>query len=80
VRLRVPWSMLGMADPSGRTALGEGIPAEMVKIDGIDLSFDADGDTEQLAFSWPEWNHTTYQPRLKAGVDVVERAYRDLAP
>ena len=48
MRLRIPWSMLGMADPSARTALGEGIPAEMVTIDGIDLRFDADGDTEEL--------------------------------
>ena len=80
VRLRIPWSMLGMADPSARTALGEGIPAEMVTIDGIDFRFDADGDTDELAFTWPEWNYTTYQQRPKAGIDVVEQAYRDLAP
>ncbi len=32
VRVRLPWSMLGLADPSSRLALGEGIPAALVTI------------------------------------------------
>ena len=79
-RMRIPWSMLGLADPSSRQALGEGVPAERVAIDGIDLVLDADGESERLTFTWPEWNYTTYQQRPKAGLDVLERAYRDLAP
>ena len=39
VRLRIPWSMLGFADPSSHLALGEGKPAERVTVDGI--GFDA---------------------------------------
>ncbi len=34
MKIRLPWSMLGMADPSSRTALGEGAPAELVRIPG----------------------------------------------
>jgi hypothetical protein len=80
VRLRVPWAMLGLADPSGRVALGEGTPAELVPIDGIDLRFDADGAHEPLRFTWPSWNFTTYTPRPKAGIAAVEQAFRELAP
>ncbi len=80
VQLRLPWPMLGLADPSGRTALGPGMPAELVPIDGIDLDFEAEGATEDVRFTWPEWNFTTYTARPKAGIEVVEKAFRDLAP
>ncbi len=80
IRMRIPWSMLGMADPSARTALGPGRPAEMVTIDGIGLTFDAVGEQARLDFVWPGWNHTTYQARQKAGIEVMEDAFRDLAP
>lgn len=49
-------------------------------IDGIDLTFEADGATEALTFTWPEWNFTTYTARPKAGREAVEQAFRDLAP
>ena len=45
LRVRIPWSMLGMADPSQRLALGEGVPAAMVTIPGIGFDVDADGST-----------------------------------
>jgi hypothetical protein len=80
VHLRIPWSMLGLADPSSRTALGPGTPARMAKIPGIALHYDADGQQTDLSFDWPTWNYTTYHERLKAGVGVLARAYRDLAP
>ena len=67
--------------PPPGPALGEGIPAERVTIDGIDLrSSTPTASTDELAFTWPEWNYTTYQQRPKAGLDVLEQAYRDLAP
>ena len=72
--------MLGLADPSSHLALGEGVPAERVTIEGIGLSFDADGSAESLDFRWPDWNHTDYREREKAGSDVLADTYRDLAP
>lgn len=80
VRLRIPWPMLGLADPSSRTALGEGVPAELVEVPGIGLSFTTGGETTRLDFAWPTWNHTTYTPRLKAGAGVLADAFADLAP
>ena len=80
VRLRIPWSMLGFADPSSHLALGEGVPAARVRVDGIDLAFDADGAAESLDVRWPDWNSTGYREREKAGIGVLAKAYRDLAP
>ncbi|SDS39534.1 hypothetical protein SAMN04488570_1783 [Nocardioides scoriae] len=80
VKVRLPWSMLGLADPSARLALGEGSPAERVTIDGIDLSLDVDGTPAQLDFTWPTWTRVGYTTRLKAGTDGLAEAYRDLAP
>jgi hypothetical protein len=37
IRLRLPWAMLGLSDPSSRTALGEGTPASTVRIPGLTL-------------------------------------------
>jgi hypothetical protein len=80
VRLRIPWSMLGLADPSQKLALGPGTPAPMVKIPGIAFDVTVDGDTQRLRLDWPEWTRVTYTVRPKAGTDVLERALRDLAP
>ena len=81
VRLRIPWSMLGLADPSSRTALGEGVPAERVTIDGIDLPLDADGEhrTGRVHLAGVELHDV---PAAAEGRDrtCVEQAYRDLAP
>jgi hypothetical protein len=80
VSLRIPWSMLGFADPSSHLALGEGTPAERVTSDGIGFDLDADGATGRLDFVWPDWNNTGYRERHKTGLDVLADTYRDLAP
>ena len=79
VRLRLPWALLGLADPSSRTALGPGIPAEPVSIDGLRLRFRAEGSTFDTSYSWPTWNHIGYTERPKAGQSILRDAYRDLA-
>ncbi|MET1059979.1 MAG: hypothetical protein ABWX84_10290 [Nocardioides sp.] len=80
VSLRIPWSMLGLADPSSRTALGEGKPAEMVQIEGIGFDLDVDGTTQHVDFRWPTWNFTGFTAREKSGIGVVAEALGDLAP
>jgi hypothetical protein len=80
VSLRIPWSMLGFADPSAHVALGEGVPAERVVVDGIHLDLDADGAAQTVDFRWDGWNSIGYRERQKAGLDVLANAYRDLAP
>jgi hypothetical protein len=80
VHLRVPWPMLGLADPSSRTALGPGTPARMVPVEGLGLTLQVDGSTNRLDFSWPRWNSLDHTERLVAGHEVLARAFRDLAP
>jgi hypothetical protein len=80
LHLRIPWSMLGFADPSARVVLGEGEPAERVTVDDIGLTFGADGETHDLRFGWPTWTNTGHRERPKAGLDVLAQAYRELAP
>lgn len=80
VRLRLPWAVLGLADPSSRTALGPGVPAAAVSIDELRLRFRADGATSETAYRWPTWNHVGYTERPKAGQQLLRDAYRSLAP
>ncbi|MFN8110050.1 MAG: hypothetical protein U0Y82_09440 [Thermoleophilia bacterium] len=80
VHLRIPWSMLGLADPSSRLALGEGTPARMVAVRGIGFTFDADGARTGLRFTWDPWNHTTYRERLKDGVQALADAFAAVSP
>lgn len=79
VRLRLPWAMLGLADPSSRTALGPGQPAEAEVIEGLVLTVDADGAQLRLDYTWPTWNFVEHTERLKPGVDALAEAFRDLA-
>lgn len=78
LRLRLPWSMLGMADPSARIALGEGRPAERVRVDGIGLALSVDGERHDVDLTWPTWNRVSYETRVKAGADVLRAAYVEL--
>ena len=72
--------MLGLADPSSRAALGTGRPAARIPIDGLGLTFEVDGATERMDYTWPTWNHVGYSERLKAGSDVLGDAFRALSP
>lgn len=77
VRLRVPWSMLGMADPSSRTALGPGDPAQGVKVPGIRFGFTVPGSPAATTdWTWPTWNHVEHTERVKQGADVLADAFR----
>jgi hypothetical protein len=80
LRMRLPWPMVGLADPSSRTALGEGKPAEAVEVDGLGLVVSVDGTPVSLDWSWPTWNSIGYTERLKAGVDEVAAAFASLNP
>jgi hypothetical protein len=78
LRLRVPWPMLGLGDPSSRTALGEGKPVVPVPVDEITLTFAVDGEQSTMDYTWPTWNHVGHTERLKDGVDALARAFEDL--
>lgn len=80
IRMRLPWALLGLADPSSRTALGAGTPAEPVRIDRLGLRFSTNGLTFDTSYRWPTWNHVGYTERPKPGQHLLRDAYRDLAP
>ena len=80
LHLRLPWPMLGLADPSSRTALGPGRPALLVPIEGLGLTFETDRSRERLDYSWKPWNSIGYTERLVAGADLLGEAFRELAP
>jgi hypothetical protein len=80
LRVRLPWSMLGLADPSQRLALGPGKPAANVRIPGITLDLTVDGATERLRLTWPEWTRVDHQRRVKAGARELEDAFRETGP
>lgn len=79
LRFTLPWSMLGMADPSSRTALGEGRPATLVRIRGITFTVVAGRDRATQKFTWPRWNYTTYTERRKDGLTRLTEAMHELA-
>ena len=73
--------MLGFADPSAHVALGEGDPAERVTVDGIGFDLDADGGGPGGSTSGgTAGTASATGERQKAGLDVLAKAYRDLAP
>jgi hypothetical protein len=76
LRIRVPWPMLGLSDPSSRTALGEGKPASTVTIPGLALGIDAEGTTTPLDYTWPTWSSIGYDERVKQGADRLAAAFR----
>jgi hypothetical protein len=87
VELRVPWALLGFADPSSRTLVlprrGD-IATEQLRPGatlGIEV-FDRDGDPLGEAaggYGWEPWQSVTWSERLKAGADTLGDAFRDSA-
>jgi hypothetical protein len=78
IRVRLPWSMLGLADPSSHRALGPGVPARMVRSPGIRFTAHAGGAPTRLDFRWRGWNRAPHSERPKAGLGVLAVALRDV--
>ncbi|MBL8931692.1 MAG: hypothetical protein JNL54_16345 [Kineosporiaceae bacterium] len=77
VRMRIPWAMLGLADPSSRTARGEGTPMTTHRIEDLTLSFSVGGSVPyRTTYTWPTWNDVTYTERAKAGLARVGVAFQ----
>jgi hypothetical protein len=83
VALRLPWGLLGFADPSSRQALSvspDGAVAA-VSTPGLELTVVGAGDPVTVEIAWEAWQTVTWTERLKDGiaefsvavVDVLER-------
>lgn len=78
LRLRLPWGLLAMADPSSKLALvPEGNRPTGVEIDQIGVSVAAAGGITRFAIRWEAWNKAEATERLKAGVEEFAAALRE---
>ncbi len=73
--LRLPWALLGMADPSSLQALlpatGPGQEAATVTVPGIGIAVATAGKRTDLGlFTWSGWNRVYHAERVKAGVQT----------
>lgn len=75
LRVRLPWAMAGMADPSSHRALLPAADGHTVDSPRLGLSVTAGGQTATLdPITWKGWNRVGYQIRLKAGAEHVRNA------
>jgi hypothetical protein len=80
LRVRIPWPMVGFADPSSRTVLGPGVPAALTQVDGIEVFASSGGHQHRVDYTWSTWNSIGHTERLKAGASVLADAFDELAP
>ena len=79
LHLRLPWPMLGLADPSSRTALGTGRPGPLVPSRASGSTCGWTG-LDAPGLLWPRWNSIGHTERLVAGAELLGEAFRELAP
>lgn len=80
LRLRLPWPMVGLADPSSRIALGEGTPMETAAIGGLSFVISTPSESLVAPFTWEPWQGIGHTERLKAGAEALAEAFAELAP
>jgi hypothetical protein len=80
VRVRLPWPMVGFADPSSRTVLGPGNPAALTTVPRIHVFASTGGYQHSVSYTWPTWNHIGSTERLKTGASALADAFAHLAP
>lgn len=84
VELRLPWALLGFADPSSRTLVDprpDGTIGSISLESGRELKLGVyDPAGEQLAetaFNWEPWQSVEWSQRPKAGIEQLAQAFAD---
>ena len=74
--LRVPWAMLGFADPSARrVAVPKNGKLTTPTSPGVTVSLTASGTDQAIGqVRWPAWNRPYYTERLKQGAASLRDA------
>lgn len=79
LNIRIPWSMLGMADPSSLNAVnivdGKAVAVPVTGIDTVMKFKDSVIDTGRI--TWEGWNSVKYVERMKSGVQTISSAWRE---
>jgi len=80
VALRLPWALLGMADPSSRQAIKVDTEGAIsaVPIDHIGLTYDGAGKTIESSITWEPWQTTRSRERTKDGLALFSKAVGDV--
>ena len=76
LRVRVPWAMLGFADPSGRrVGVPKGGKLTTQVSPGVTVSLTASGTDQAIGpVRWTGWNRPAYTERLKQGATRLRDA------
>lgn len=82
VELRLPWMMIGFADPSSRQALvpaGDG-SLSTVTVERLGVTVATGDAVEKTAgYAWEDWSRVFWHERLKAGVDGLADAIAEVS-
>jgi hypothetical protein len=83
IEVRIPYQMIGLADPSSRRALkvNPGGSLETVPVDRVGISVVLDGTEHRTnGYSWDIWNVVSWHERPKAGIELFARAVSATLP
>ena len=78
VEVRIPWMLLGYADPSAHLVydpVGPG-PARTVRVGPLGVSLNG---TPVGRYAWSGWNRVSWHERRKAGWPILRRAFSGAA-
>ena len=81
IELRVPWSMIGLSDPSSRAALvvsnGGALSTVEVERMGITVAVGPTGEATN-GYAWGPWNAVSWHERPKVGLDLFVAAVEEV--
>jgi hypothetical protein len=81
IELRLPWAMLGLADPSSRQALtlDKSLAATTTPVAHLGIRVVSGASTVAGTYTWDAWNRVEWHERPKAGLDGLARTIQGLS-
>lgn len=81
IELRIPWAMVGFADPSSLAALKVSADGEVGTVEtprlGISVAVGTEG-TDTDGYAWEPWDTVTWTERPKDGLELFVQAVTDV--
>ena len=82
IELRVPWSMVGLSDPSSRAALVVSNDGSLSTVEvermGITVAVGQTGEVTN-GYAWEPWNAVSWHERPKVGLDLFVAAVEEVS-
>lgn len=81
MELRLPWAMVGLADPSSRQVLtiDDDLSLTTAPITRLGITVVTSAATLHGTYAWDTWNRVEYHERPKAGLDGLARTIQSLS-